>query len=97
MSITKAKVASLIEDLKLVEDRGGDYLYALESALETAQELLTEFPATKEDVDLIINRHFPNRLATFYSLEGYEVAAVEDAKGNMWRVWADGDTEQYTR
>lgn len=51
---------------------------------------------TREQLDEVINRHFPNRLLTFYTEGSFDVAAVEDHEGNMWRVWADGDTQKYT-
>ncbi|QFG12773.1 hypothetical protein PBI_MIMI_299 [Arthrobacter phage Mimi] len=51
---------------------------------------------TKAELDVVINRHFPNRLLTFYMEDdNWDVAAVEDHDGNMWRVWADGDTQKY--
>jgi hypothetical protein len=47
-------------------------------------------------LDRVINRHFPNRLLTFYNEDpNFEVAAIEDHNGDMWRVWADGDTQRY--
>lgn len=46
-------------------------------------------------LDRVINRHFPNRLLTFYLEGSDELAAVEDNNGHMWRVWADGDTQKY--
>lgn len=50
---------------------------------------------TRAELDAVINRHFPNRLLTFYMEGDNDVAAVEDHDGNMWRVWADGDTQKY--
>lgn len=60
-----------------------------------------EFPeentkATREQLDEVINRHFPDRLDTFYSVST-GLAAVEDKDGHMWRVWPDGDIEVYRR
>lgn len=51
---------------------------------------------TREQLDAVINKHFPNRLLTFYREDSNDVAAVEDSDGNMWRVWADGDTQKYS-
>ena len=51
---------------------------------------------TKDQLDQVINKHFPNRLLTFYLPDdNYDVAAVENCDGSMWRVWADGDTQKY--
>lgn len=50
---------------------------------------------TPRPVDAVITRHFPDALSVFYSSPDY--AAVEDKNGDMWRVWADGDTERYPR
>jgi hypothetical protein len=47
-------------------------------------------------LNAVINRHFPTRLGTFYIEGSDELAAVEDRYGNMWRVWADGDTQKYS-
>lgn len=47
-------------------------------------------------LDAVIDRHFPNRLLTFYIEGSDDLAAVEDQYGNMWRVWADGDTRKYS-
>lgn len=52
---------------------------------------------TKEELDAVINRWFPENLGVFYAPGTFELAAVEDTAGNMWRVWADGDTQEYTR
>lgn len=47
-------------------------------------------------LDTVIEKHFPDRLMTFYHVSG-SIAAVEAANGDMWRVWDDGDTEHYSR
>lgn len=53
---------------------------------------------TREQLNAVIEKHFPNRLLTFYTEameNNNEVAAVEDADGRMYRVWADGDSQPY--
>lgn len=49
----------------------------------------------REKIDDVIAKAFPNALGRFYGDDDFEVAAIEDQYGNMWRVWADGDTQKY--
>lgn len=50
---------------------------------------------TREELDAVINKWFPERLGTFYLEGSNELAAIETMDGKMWRVWADGDTQDY--
>lgn len=63
---------------------------------EVAAIISEQTMTNRAKLDRVINRHFPHRLLTFYTENGPdEVAAVEDHNGDMWRVWADGDTQRY--
>jgi hypothetical protein len=63
---------------------------------EFDDEVTVEGEWTREELDEVINRRFPNRLDTFYSDSNY-VAVVEDHDGDIWRVFADDDCERYKR
>lgn len=54
-----------------------------------------EHSPERAELDKVINKWFPKRLGTFYEENNNDLAAVEDMDGNMWRVWADGDTQKY--
>lgn len=64
---------------------------------EDVAQIISERTMTpRARLDAVINRHFPNRLLTFYIEGSDDLAAVEDHNGNMWRVWADGNTQKYS-
>jgi hypothetical protein len=66
-------------------------------AIATADQV-DEYLRTREAVDAMIEHHIPNRLMVFYPDGGDQrIAAVEDADGNMWRIWSDGASEYYAR
>jgi hypothetical protein len=65
---------------------------------EDVAHLISERLVTpRQRLDQRINRLFPSHQQVFYIEGNNDLAAVEDYDGNMWRVWADGDAEKYTR
>lgn len=79
----------------MVHLQGTERAYNIRYEVDDEVEVKGEW--TREELDEVIERLFPGRLGTFYSEDSYYLAAVEDANGDMWRVWADGDTESYGR
>jgi hypothetical protein len=60
-------------------------------------EIQDYFQRSETALQVMIDHYFPERMMVFYPEAKTTLAAVEDKNGDMWRVWADGDTEQYTR
>lgn len=62
---------------------------------EPDDDLEVEGEWTRVELDAVIQKFFPDRLGTFYAEGSWYIAAVEDYAGDMWRVWADGNTQLY--
>ena len=68
--------------------------YVLADAAELPADV--PMPDSKDTLDAVIRHHFPDASQVFYAAGGnFQIAAVEDREGDMWRVWSDGDTQRY--
>jgi hypothetical protein len=55
-----------------------------------------DFRTNRQRLEDIIEEKFPHALMVFFT-DDDNMAAVEDAQGNMNRVWPDGQWENYKR